>query len=105
MDRITKGGDIMLTLAEAKEILRIDTDFEDNRIQAIINILPHYIYERTGYPINRQESEPLCHLLETFLIVEFYLPDESNSARGYTIKSLIASLKYKAVEIENAETS
>lgn len=95
----------MLTIELAKNILRIDTGFEDNRIQAIVNILPFYIFERTGYPVDKQANEPLCQLLEQFLIRKFYLPDEPENYIDRTIESLIATLKYKAVEIENAENS
>lgn len=84
-----------MTLELAKDILRIDEDWDDERITAIINILPHYIFERTGYPIDKQASEPLCELLEQFLLRDFYLPDEPNSTIGYTIKSLLTTLKIK----------
>ena len=88
-----------MTLELAKEILRIDTNYEDNRIAAIINILPHYIYERTGYSVDKQPVEPLCQLLEQFLIRKFYLPDEPYGTIDKTIDSLLISLKFKA-EVE-----
>ena len=88
-----------MTLELAKEILRIDTNYEDNRIQAIVNILPQYIYERTGYSVDKQSEEPLCQLLEQFLIRKFYLPDEPYGTIDKTIDSLLISLKFKA-EVE-----
>lgn len=93
-----KGGENM-TLELAKDILRIDEDWDDERITAIINILPHYIFERTGYPVDKQPTEPLCQLLEQFLIRKFYLPDEPYGTIDKTIDSLLTSLKFKA-EVE-----
>lgn len=89
----------MLTLEEAKEILKIDADYFDNRLQSLINILPHYIYERTGYPVERQNEEPLCHLLETFLIRDFFCPTTSTDAKVVsTICSLMTTIKYQALK-------
>lgn len=85
-----------MTLELAKEILRIDTDYEDNRIQAIVNILPQYIHDRTGYPIDKQADEPLCQLAEQFLIRRFYLPDEAYGYIDRTIDSLLISIAIKA---------
>lgn len=84
-----------MTLELAKNILRIDTDFDDDRIAAIINILPHYIYERTGFSVDKQAGEPLCQLLEQFLIRKFYLPDEPYGTIDKTIDSLLTALKIK----------
>ena len=89
-----------MTLELAKEILKIDTSYEDERITAIINILPHYIFERTGYPINKQATEPLCELLEQFLLRDFYEPEYSDAPRGNAIKSLLTTLKLK-VDAQN----
>lgn len=93
-----------MTLELAKEILRIDTDYEDNRIAAIVNILPHYIFERTGYPVDKQPTEPLCQLLEQFLIRKFYLPDEPYGTIDKTIESLLITVKFKAETISAPET-
>ena len=93
-----------MTLELAMKILRLDDgccDYDNDRLQAMIDILPHYIFERTGYPISKQADEPLCQLLEQFLIRKFYLPDEIYGTIDKTIESLLISLKFKA-ETANA---
>lgn len=95
-----------MTLELAKKILRLDDgcyDCDNDRLQIMIDILPHYIYERTGYPVDKQADEPLCQLLEQFLIRKFYLPDEPYNTIDKTIDSLLISLKFKAETISAPE--
>ncbi len=93
-----------MTLELARQILRLDedcSDYDDDRLQTMLNILPRYIYERTGYPVDKQADEPICQLLEQFLLRKFYWPDEWH-AIDKTIDSFLISLKLKA-ETENLE--
>jgi len=94
-----------LTLEEAKNILRIDTNDEDIHIQTLIDALPTYIFERTGYPIDKQNAEPICRLLEKFLVYKFYINDEEVNYLDRTIESLITTLKFKVASLISEEES
>lgn len=85
----------MLTLEKAKLFLRVDQDYEDELITALIASTVGYIETATGLDEESQAKEPLIDTLQSFLVMSWY-------ARGYdssvdkTIESLLKTIKARA---------
>lgn len=87
-----------MTLEQAKKILRLDTDYEDFRVQALLDAVPIFIEESTGLKIENQANEPLVEVVTRFLIREWYVPD--NPAMPNVINSLLKTIKARALVVE-----
>ena len=91
-----------MTLAEAKLTLRIDTDYDDNQIQNLIDAIPSYIYQKTGLKPEKQSEEPLVKVVSDFLIITWFQHNESE-IYDKTIESLLTTIKLKVIESQALE--
>lgn len=91
-----------MTLAEAKEVLRIDTNDTDNQIQALLNAISSYIEDCTGLAVSKQDAEPLCKVLSHYLLIQWY---EHTEESNITIRSLLKTLKLKTQAQSQTQSS
>ena len=94
-----------MTLAEAKLVLKIDDDFDDSRIQSLIDAIPNYIYDCTGLTPENQATEPLVKVVSEFLIVHWYEHGAQYNVYDKTITSLLKTLKVKTQAEESRQAA
>lgn len=83
-----------MTLEEAKLRLRIDENFDDDRIRALIAAGEAYIEVATGLSPTQQADEPLCMAAMEFLLIHWYA-GEINFYSERALDSLLKSIKAK----------
>lgn len=86
-----------MTLEEAKLCLRVDQDFDDDRIRGLISAAQAYIAETTGLSQNLQDAEPLCNVAMEFLLKSWY-GEEINFYTDRTLESVLKTIKAKYTE-------
>lgn len=69
----------MLTIEQARDVLRIDGTDNDVMIQALLDTLPDYIELTTGLSIAEQATDPLCDTVATFLIKLWYNAEQAEA--------------------------
>ena len=101
----------MVTLEEVKLYLRIDTDFEDDLIEGLLEVAGGYLRDGvTDFDINYARDEKYAKkadLLTKVLVAEMYNNrDSRNDSRtnfSYTVQSMMNQLKYYAMEVSGDE--
>ena len=101
----------MVTLEEVKLYLRIDTDFEDNLIEGLLEVAGGYLRDGvTDFDINYARDEKYAKkadLLTKVLVAELYNNrDSRNDSRtnfSYTVQSMMNQLKYFVPEVSGDE--
>lgn len=87
----------MLTLEEARDILRVDAGDNDVLISSLIKALPDYIELVTGMTFWQQVEEPLVYTVEKFLLTLWYFADKADDASlNRTIDNLLKAISIKA---------
>ena len=87
---------MIMTLAEAKDVLRIDTDDNDALITSLIEAVPGYIEVTTGMSEAQQLTEPLAKTVAGFLLLLWYYADHSDDEKlQRTIDSLLKAITFK----------
>lgn len=87
----------MISLEEAKEILRVDGADNDSIIAAIIESLPALIETQTGMTEIRQRSNKVVKQLEGLYLRQFYFGVEDTKL-SRSIDSLLRIISFMAVE-------
>ena len=91
---------MIMTLAEAKDVLRIDTTDNDDLITSLIVAVPGYIEVTTGMSETQQETEPLAKTVAGFLLLLWYYADHSDDEKlQRTIDSLLKCITFKVQAI------
>lgn len=91
---------MIMTLAEAKDVLRIDTTDNDALITSLIEAVPGYIEVTTGMSEEQQETEPLVKTVAGFLLLLWYYADHSDDEKlQRTIDSLLKCITFKVQAI------
>ena len=84
----------MITLAEAKSYLRVDTAAEDDLITSLISAAADYIQECTG---KEDDGSSLYELCEKILVVHWYEHREAVSGTvtdvPHTLQALLTHIK------------
>ena len=89
----------MVSLATAREWLRIDGTDNDTIIQGLLMACPEYIEMATGLEVSDQASEPLADTVTKFLLTLWYNAEQAEADRlQRTIDSLLKTLTIKARE-------
>lgn len=94
-----------MTLAEAKEVLRIDQSntANDTLIESLLAAIPNYIEVSTGMTAAQQANEPLAHTVSGFIIRLWYYADHADDEKlKRTINSLFTCITLKARETAGA---
>lgn len=63
---------MIITLEEAKNLLRVDFDEDDNLIQTLIDTIPEYLKNKTGKSWDTEPVNPLVKTLAGFLLQSWY---------------------------------
>lgn len=91
-----------ITLSEAKEILRLDNDFNNSVIAALVDAVPSYIESTTGMTVEQQSKEPLATTVGGFLITLWYNAEGTDSYRlNQVIDSLLKTLSLRVDKNED----
>lgn len=86
-----------MTLAEAKTVLRVDTDYNDDLIESLIAALPGYIEVSTGLKEADQDTEPLVKTVSGFVLMLWYYSDHADDKKlQRTIDNLLKAISLKA---------
>lgn len=87
----------MITLDEAKNILRVDGTDNDALIASLIESLPGYIEVSTGMGEELQEAEPLVKTVSGFILTLWYYADHADDVKlQRTINHLLKCISLKA---------
>lgn len=81
---------MIITLEEAKNLLRVDFEYDDTLIQNLIDTIPAYLENKTGISWNTEPINPLVKTLAGFLLQSWY--DGSTPQLDKTIDNIIATL-------------
>lgn len=86
-----------MTLAEACNVLHIETGTNDDLVNALIAAIPDYIYTTTGLKPTDQGSEPIVKTVSGFLLTQWYYADHADDeSLTRTINSLLKVLSIRA---------
>lgn len=86
-----------MTLQEAKDILRVDVDYNDDIINSLLAALPGYIELTTGLTEANQAAEPLVKTVSGFILMLWYYSDHADDEKlNRTIDSLLKAITLKA---------
>ena len=87
---------MIMTLAEAKDVLRVDNMANDELIVSLILAVPGYIEVTTGMSEAQQLTEPLAQTVAGFILLLWYYADHSDDQKlQRTIDSLLKALTFK----------
>lgn len=81
---------MILTLEEAKNILRVDFEDTDQQIQNLIDTIPIYLLNKTGNSWDIEPIDPLVKTLAGFLMQSWY--DGSTPQLEKTIDNILLTL-------------
>lgn len=81
---------MILTLEEAKDILRVDYDDDNARIQRFIDSIPDFLENKTGSRWDKEPINPLVKSLAEFILRSWY----DNNFKDYdnAINNLLSTL-------------
>lgn len=86
----------MLSLSDARDVLRIDGTDNDKLIQSLLDTVPDYIEVTTGMDKESQKSEPMVDTVTGFLITLWYYSDNADDQKlQRTIDSLLKCITLK----------
>lgn len=84
---------MLLSMDEAREVLRIDGTDNDNIIASLVAALPDYITLTTGIKAEEQVRIPLVKTAAKFILQLWYNAEQSDSDKlQRTIDSLLKTL-------------
>lgn len=82
-----------MTLAQACNVLHINTGDNDDLVSSLLYALPDYIEVTTGVPIERQDEVPLVDTVSGFLLTQWYYADHADDqALTRTINALLKAI-------------
>lgn len=89
----------MISIAEAREWLRLDNTDNDEIIEGLLAAIPSYIELSTGLKQIDQEAVPLVNTVSKFLLTLWYNTEQAEADKlQRTIDSLLKTLTLQARE-------
>lgn len=86
----------LLTLQQARDILRVDGGDNDQLIETLIVAIPEYIEVTTGMSLDQQLGEPLVDTVSGFLLTLWYYSDHTDDTKlQRTIDNLLKCITLK----------
>jgi hypothetical protein len=64
---------------EAREILRLDGNENDEILNALIDAIPAYLHETTGYTPRKGRFSPLAKTAARFILQQWYFGESADS--------------------------
>ena len=87
----------MLSLEQARDVLRVDGGDNDNLIRSLLFAIPDYIEVTTGMNAAQQMNEPLIDTVSGFLLTLWYYSDNADDTKlQRTIDNLLKCITIKA---------
>lgn len=87
----------MLSLEQARDVLRVDGGDNDDLIQSLLFAIPDYIEVTTGMNAAQQTNEPLIDTVSGFLLTLWYYSDNADDTKlQRTIDNLLKCITIKA---------
>lgn len=87
----------MLSLEQARDVLRVDGGDNDNLIRSLLFAIPDYIEVTTGMNAAQQMNEPLIDTVSGFLLTLWYYSDNADATKlQRTIDNLLKCITIKA---------
>ena len=91
----------MLTIEQARAILRLDTADNDAIIEGLLSAIPDYIELTTGVTAEQQAGHPLADTAGKFILMLWYNAERADAEKlQRTIDSLLKTLALIAVRKE-----
>lgn len=91
----------MLTVEQARDVLRLDTADNDAIIEGLLSAIPDYIELTTGVTAEQQEEQPLADTAGKFILMLWYNAERADAEKlQRTIDSLLKTLALIAVKKE-----
>lgn len=91
----------MISIAEAREWLRLDNTDNDEIIEGLLAAIPSYIELSTGLSQINQRAVPLVNTVSKFLLTLWYNAEQSDMDKlQRTIDSLLKTLTLQARDYE-----
>lgn len=91
----------MLTMEQARQILRVDAGANDDLILALCTAIPSYLEQATGLTEEEQNQEPMIHTVSGLLLTLWYYSEHSDDLK---LKRCIDDLLF-AISLKNRETN
>lgn len=86
----------LLSLQQARDILRVDGGDNDQLIETLIVAIPEYIEVTTGMSLDQQVGEPLVDTVSGFLLTLWYYSDHTDDTKlQRTIDNLLKCITLK----------
>ena len=87
----------MLSLQQARDILRVDGGDNDQLLETLLAAIPGYIEVTTGMDAEQQSGEPLVDTVSGFLLTLWYYSDHTADTKlQRTIDNLLKCITLKA---------
>lgn len=87
----------MLSLEQARDVLRVDGGDNDDLIRSLLFAIPDYIEVTTGMNEAQQMNEPLIDTVSGFLLTLWYYSDNADDTKlQRTIDNLLKCITIKA---------
>ena len=84
---------MIIPIKQAREILRIDGNDNDDIIIPLLKVIPEYLDTTTGYRAHKGIFSPLAVTTASFLLQLWYNPDGTDTERlQRTINNLLTAL-------------
>lgn len=91
----------MLTVEQGREVLRLDTEDNDDIIAGLLAAIPAYIELATGLTAEQQEEQPLADTASRFILILWYNAERADAEKlQRTIDSLLKALALVALKKE-----
>jgi hypothetical protein len=69
---------MIFDITEAKDILRVDGAENDDIIYSLIEAIPPYLYETTGYKVRRGTYSPVAKTAARFILWQWYYGESAD---------------------------
>lgn len=91
----------MLTVEQGREVLRLDTEDNDDIIAGLLATIPAYIELATGLTAEQQKEQPLADTASRFILILWYNAERADAEKlQRTIDSLLKALALVALKKE-----
>lgn len=93
------SGTYLMEIDDAKNILHVDGNDNDDLIISLVQALPDYIEITTGMDKEQQKLEPLVTTVSGFILTLWYYSDHADDIKlQRTIDSLLKCITLKVIK-------
>ena len=70
---------MILTVEEGRDILRLDGEDNDTQIVALVDAIPPYLHETTGYTARQESYSPVARTAARFILQQWYFGENADT--------------------------